>query len=102
MPEALPRTMTKAEWRKVDRWRRIVSRRLRQEVERAAFNLIMWGTSHPDCSMKLDTGYDECEDCDEESADMEDCQSCWAGPLCSACFDAHECAALREAEVGGP
>lgn len=32
VPEKLPRTMTKAQWKEADRWRRIVDKKLQQHL----------------------------------------------------------------------
>jgi hypothetical protein len=43
----LPRTMTRQQWRKCDRWRRSAQKILRQYTERRLEALIRIGTSNP-------------------------------------------------------
>ncbi len=48
-PSRLPRAMTRPQWREVDRWRRVVQARLRQNVEAQTYALIIYGSTHPAC-----------------------------------------------------
>jgi hypothetical protein len=47
-PALFPRTITRKEWKKIWRWKRITQKRLAEEFEQQRLNLIMFGTTHPD------------------------------------------------------
>lgn len=42
------RTWTKAQWREVHRWLRLVNWELQAEVAKRMSNLLVYGTSHPE------------------------------------------------------
>lgn len=50
--DRIPRTTTRAEWRAIDRWRRVTERQLREDVQKAVDNLVLFGTTHPDLFKK--------------------------------------------------
>lgn len=43
----LPRTLSRAEWRALHRWRRVTQRKLREQAERDRECLAVFGSSHP-------------------------------------------------------
>lgn len=44
---AIPRTTTREEWRKIDRWRRETTKRLRADAEQGLATALTLGVSHP-------------------------------------------------------
>jgi hypothetical protein len=47
VPEKLPRTWTKAQWKEADRWRRITQKKLAEARQQLMENLAVYGTTHP-------------------------------------------------------
>lgn len=43
-----PRSMSRKEWREIDRWRRVTQRRINEETARQLYNLGAYGTTHPE------------------------------------------------------
>ncbi len=43
----IPRTTTRAQWRKMDRWRRLTKQRLSEARRRALDNLVAFGSTMP-------------------------------------------------------
>jgi hypothetical protein len=42
-PAKLPRTMTRKEWKEIDRWRRVVTRKLRESLEQRLSEVFIRG-----------------------------------------------------------
>lgn len=47
-PHMLPRTMTRAEWREIDRWRRVTQRELNKQGDAAMRDLLIFGSARID------------------------------------------------------
>ena len=48
----LPRSMTRQEWREVDRWRRVTQKVLAEQARKRVDNLIAFGSSMPSWQRK--------------------------------------------------
>jgi hypothetical protein len=48
VPKTLPRTMTRAQWKEADRWRRMTEKKLRDQMAERIANALLFGTSHPE------------------------------------------------------
>lgn len=46
-PQGFPRTIGRKEWKEIWRWRRIVQKKLIEELQRQTDNLIMYGDTLP-------------------------------------------------------
>lgn len=52
-PKSLPRSTTRGEWRKIDRWRRQTVKRLAAATGREIDSLVTFGTTHPELARRL-------------------------------------------------
>lgn len=52
-PDKLPRTMTRKQWRKIDRWRRVTEKSLDAQRRESARQAQMIATSRPDIASRM-------------------------------------------------
>lgn len=48
IPEKIPRTTTREQWRELSRWRRLAQKRMEADIDQRVQNLVLYGTTHPE------------------------------------------------------
>lgn len=49
----VPRTVTRDEWREIDRWRRVTQRQLAKDAQAEIERLVVFGSTHPELARRM-------------------------------------------------